>query len=96
MIGNGVACYGAADRFLGMLAATLGDAPLAERHFGVALALNRRMGARTWVARTAYEHGRMLHARGDRERAAELLGEARELAREIGMPTLLDRIEAGR
>ena len=96
VIGNGVACYGAADRFLGMLAATLGDAPLAERHFEVALALNRRMGARTWIARTAYEHGRMLHARGDRERAAALLGEAADLAREIGMPTLLDRIDAGR
>ena len=96
VIGNGVACYGAADRFLGMLAATLGDAPLAERHFGVALALNRRMGARTWVARTAYEHGRMLRTRGDRARAAELLGEARDLAREIGMPTLLDRIDAAR
>ena len=26
MIGHGVACYGAGDRYLGMLAATLGDA----------------------------------------------------------------------
>ena len=96
VIGNAVACYGAADRFLGMLAATLGEAERAERHFDAAMALNRRMGARTWLARTAYEHGRMLHARGDRERGSGLLGEARELAREIGMPTLLDRIDACR
>src|SRR5207245_2647184 len=33
MIGHLVACYGAADRYLGMLAATLGDAARAEEHF---------------------------------------------------------------
>ena len=96
VIGNAVACYGAADRFLGMLAATLGEAERAERHFEAAMALNRRMGARTWVARTAYEHGRMLMARGDRDRAAALLGEADALARQVGMPTLVDRIAAHR
>jgi hypothetical protein len=96
VIGNAVACYGAADRFLGMLAAALGDAPLAERHFEAAMALNRRMGARTWIARTAYEHGRMLRAGGERDRSDALLGEAEALAREIGMPTLLDRIGACR
>ena len=33
MIGHGVACYGAGDRYLGMLAATLGELTEAERHF---------------------------------------------------------------
>ena len=53
--------------------------------------LNRRLGARTWLAHTAYEYGRMLLRRGrdGRDRAGELLGEAGNLATEIGMPTLL-------
>ena len=46
MIGHVVACYGAADRYLGMLAATLGEWERAETHFERAMALNRRMGAR--------------------------------------------------
>ena len=33
MIGHLVSCYGAADRYLGMLAATLGDSKLAGAHF---------------------------------------------------------------
>ena len=46
MIGHLVACYGAADRYLGMLAATLGEWERAEEHFERALELNRRMGMR--------------------------------------------------
>ena len=68
MIGHGVACYGAGDRYLGMLAATLGDSPRAERHFEAALDLNRRMGTATWLAHTHYEYGRAL-LRGRRDRA---------------------------
>ncbi|HWX09902.1 MAG TPA: AAA family ATPase [Gaiellaceae bacterium] len=96
MIGHLVACYGAADRYLGMLAATLGDSKRAVEHFESALQLNRRMGASTWLAHTAYEYGRFLLARGrgDRERADALLGEAASLAGRIGMPALLGRIEA--
>ena len=63
-VGHGVAFYGAADRYLGMLAATVGDWEAAERHFDAALEFNRRMHARTWLAHTAYEYGRMLKRRG--------------------------------
>ena len=78
MIGHLVACYGAADRYLGMLAATLGEADRADAHFERAMELNRRMGAPTWIAHTAYEHARLLLARGpaERDRAQALLGEA--------------------
>ena len=70
MIGHLVSCYGAADRYLGMLAATLGEDELAAAHFERALELNRAMGAGTWLAHTAYEFGRFLRARrGDRARA---------------------------
>src|SRR5947199_9007533 len=42
MIGHLVAFYGAADRYLGMLAATMGDWMRAELHFERAIELDRR------------------------------------------------------
>ena len=92
MIGHGVACYGAADRYLGMLAATLGDTDDAASHFEAALHLNRQMGADTWLAHTAYGYGRMLLAHGDSDRGEQLLAEAALLAETVGMPTLLARV----
>ncbi len=98
MIGHLVASYGAADRYLGMLAACAGEAELAERHLDAAMKLNRRMGSATWLAHTAYEYGRLLLSRGlsDRERAEALLSEAAQLAGRIGMSALGARIEAVR
>ncbi len=96
-IGHGVACYGAADRYLGMLAATIGERDLAQRHFEEAMALNRSMGARTWLAHTAYEYGRLLVAHGGTDGRAEsmtLLAEAGTLAERIGMSTLMARVSA--
>jgi DNA-binding CsgD family transcriptional regulator/tetratricopeptide (TPR) repeat protein len=96
VIGYGVACYGAADRYLGMLAATLGDWEVAETRFAAALDLNRRMGAPTWLAHTEYEYARMLRARGreeDMSRAASMLTEASALAERIGMSALVARID---
>jgi DNA-binding CsgD family transcriptional regulator/tetratricopeptide (TPR) repeat protein len=96
MIGHLVACYGAADRYLGMLAATLREPGRAEEHFERALEQNRRMGASTWVAHTAYEYGRFLlgQGRGTHEYAAALLGEAAGLAERIGMEGLLAKIRS--
>jgi DNA-binding NarL/FixJ family response regulator len=59
--------------------------------------LNRRMGAATWLAHTAFEYGRFLLGwrGGDRlARAEALLGEAAGLAERIGMPGLLARVRA--
>jgi len=95
MIGHAVACYGAADRYLGMLAAVAGDRDRAALHFEAALARDREAGASTWVAHTACEYGRLLRDGGrpdDATRAAELLAEAADLARRIGMRSLLERI----
>ncbi len=97
VVGHGVACYGAADRYLGLLAATLGDHARAADHFEQALALNREMGATTWVAHTLYSFGRALRMRGrgaDADRASELLSEAAMLAERIGLPSLLARANA--
>jgi DNA-binding CsgD family transcriptional regulator len=96
MIGHLVAYYGSADRYLGMLACTLGEWDLAAEHFETALALNEAMGARTWVAHTAYEYGRMLLARdgGDAEGASRLLRRAQDLAISIGLTALHGRVAA--
>jgi DNA-binding CsgD family transcriptional regulator len=94
MIGHLVACYGAADRYLGMLAATLGEWERAEDHFQRATELNRRTGMLTWLGHTLHQHGRTRLARGDAAGAAPLLGEAAALAEAAGLPALLGRIRA--
>jgi len=91
MIGHGVALYGAADRYLGMLAATLGRTEEADAWFRAAARLERWMGARTWQAHTAFEHGRLLVEMGDADAAAPLLADAASLAEAVGMPLLLAR-----
>ena len=95
-IGQLAACYGAADRYLGMLAATIGEWDQAEAHFEYALYLNRRMGAHTWTAHTAYEYARMLRRRDEpnERRAAELLADATETAQRFGLRGLLEKIAA--
>ena len=94
MIGHLVACYGAMDRYLGTTAAVLGEWDRAEGHFHDAIALNTRLGARTWLAHTAYAYARMLLARGardDAEHARAQLGVAIGLAQTVGLPALLRR-----
>jgi DNA-binding CsgD family transcriptional regulator len=69
----------------------LGDWERAEGHFRAALELDTRLGARTWLAHTAYWYAHMLLARGtsgDRAEARGQLGVALGLARAIGLPTL--------
>ena len=96
MIGHLVCCYGAADRYLGMLAATAGDAERAEAHFERALELNRQMGAPAWVAHTAYQYACLLvrQGRDARERAQALAGDAARLAEQFGMQALRAKVAA--
>ncbi len=96
MIGHVVACYGAADRYLGMLASTLGEWARAEEHFERAAELNRRMESPAWLAHTNYEYARTLLAsrRDERSRAAALLDEADRIATAAGMRALRSRIRA--
>ena len=85
------------DSYLGLLAATLGDHDRAVEHFEQSLAVNRGMGATTWVAHTLYAYGRTLRMRGradDAVTASALLSEAATLAERIGMPMLLARARA--
>src|SRR6266568_605868 len=76
-IGFGEGSVGAVDRYLGLLATTMGRLDDAERHLAEGIEMNERMGSRPWAAHTRHDLARMLLARdgpGDRDRAEELLG----------------------
>jgi DNA-binding CsgD family transcriptional regulator len=97
VVGGQVACYGAASRYLGMLATTMSHWQDAEQCFEDALTMNANMGARTWWAHTQHDYAAMLVARnqpGDAEQAAALLQDALSTARELGMRALEARIAA--
>ena len=95
VVGATDVCYGAASRYLGMLAATMERWEDAVQHFEDALVMNARMGARPWLAHTQHQYAVMLLARhqpGDRDKAMSLLQEALTTARELGMHALERRI----
>jgi len=88
-ISTGSVAYG-----LGLLAAMMERWDDAERHFENALEMNRRIGARPWLAHTQEDYARMLIARGTpeaRERALELLANARSNYANLGMNTFVKR-----
>jgi tetratricopeptide (TPR) repeat protein len=95
VVGNAVACYGAADRMLGALATVMQRWDDAERHLDNALTLNRRLGP-TWVAHTLYERARLARRRGpprNPDVARERMSEALDAALDIGLRGLVKRIE---
>lgn len=96
LVGTSVACFGAASRFLGMLARIESRWQDAERHFRHAIEMNARQGAWTWLAHSQYEYARMLLARGswrDRTQIDALLTDALSAARKLGLAALARRIE---
>ena len=98
VVGNATVCLGATSRFLGQLASTMARWDLAESYFRHALELNDRMRAAPWGAHTRFQYARMLLRRAapaDAARAAELLGQAEVVARDLGMQGLLARIVNG-
>jgi DNA-binding winged helix-turn-helix (wHTH) protein/tetratricopeptide (TPR) repeat protein len=80
---------GAASRFLAALAAFLGEAEQAVRHFDDALTLNTELGALPLVARTSYEYARFLARGGHSGVSAWLKKQAIELSSQFGMQALL-------
>ncbi len=95
LTGSNLACSGAADRHLGMLAATMQRWDQAERHFLDAAQMNTRQEAWTWVAHTQHRHAAMLIARGrpeDRQRAADLVRTALDASIKLGMNALAERL----
>jgi tetratricopeptide (TPR) repeat protein len=83
------------DRYLGLLAATMGRLDDAERHLRDAIRINQQMGARPWTAHSENDLARLLLLRngvGDRDRANELQETALATARRLGMTALEARI----
>jgi tetratricopeptide (TPR) repeat protein len=96
VIAWGVACRGAYDRYLGMLAATFGDTDRAQRHYEAALRLEEQLRTPPAIARTKYWYGRLLVDRAtdpDRQQAATLLRSARSTATSLGMDRLVRDID---
>lgn len=90
-IGQAEGSVGCVDRYLGLLAATIGRADDAERHLTNGIAANERLGAWPWVAHTQHDLAAVLRRRagsGDAQRATALDGTALATARRIGMTVL--------
>lgn len=87
---------GAGRRYLGLLAATLGDCDAALDELEQAQRLHGRMGARLWLTVTAVDQAEV-HLRrgatGDTDCAEQFLRGARRHARAMGMAGLVARIE---
>ncbi len=100
VVGYGIAGLGSAQRYLGMLAATLGQRAAALRHFEAALEANQRLHAEPFLALTRFDLARVLGSPeanpAERRRAAELLATARQQADRLGMLDLVRRIDAVR
>ncbi len=92
--GPSASSFGAAARFLGLLAETLGRADDALRHYEAAIALNERIAARPYVAYTRCDQARVLLARGDAAAARPLLDAARQTAIDLDMPRLRALVES--
>jgi hypothetical protein len=74
-------CMGSAERFLGLLATTIGDFPAAEVHFDTAIERNAAGGIDAYFDVVRAEYAAMLDARngpGDAIRAAQLRAETLE------------------
>lgn len=94
VVGDVTACIGSVSCYLGLLATTLARWDDAEGHFTEALAMNTRLKARPFVARTQYEYAAMLLARrqhGDQEKALALVDGALDTAQALGMQDLVEK-----
>jgi DNA-binding SARP family transcriptional activator/tetratricopeptide (TPR) repeat protein len=80
-----ISCWGSVERYLGLLAGTLGDLDAARSHCEAALHANSRAGAVLLVAATQQQYARWL---GQDERGAELRTQAAALAEQRGLPGL--------
>jgi tetratricopeptide (TPR) repeat protein len=88
-----VACSGAVDHYLGLLASCRGRTQEAIGHFTRAAALYRRMGAPGPLVRTRLAHATAL---SDRTQALALLDTAAAGARELSLDRLLAEVAAAR
>jgi DNA-binding CsgD family transcriptional regulator len=92
--GQFVALFGSADRYLARIAALGGDAAAAERYFGAALEMDRRMGAVVHVSETLARHALFAASCGRSEDARRLADEARAIATPIGQQRVINLLDS--
>ncbi len=83
------------DRILGLLSKTMGNLDQAAEHFEDALAFCRKAGYRPELAWTCCDYADLLRERdnpGDREQAVAMYDESLQIATEIGMRPLTERV----
>ncbi len=83
---------GSVSRYLGRLCATQSRWQDAAAHFESALEINRRMGARSWLAHTYRDYAFALlqsDGPGAAERATDMLGQATVIDQELGVDALV-------
>lgn len=83
---------GSTHRFLALLSAALGDFDRAERHFERGLERNAACGLRPVVALMRREFAELLLARGDEDRARDVLHQTLREAEAGGMSQLISRV----
>jgi DNA-binding CsgD family transcriptional regulator/tetratricopeptide (TPR) repeat protein len=96
VLAEGVVSVGAADYYLGILAATMRRWDDAVRHLELAIEMNTKGEAAPWLALAQYDCARALLARrksGDRQAARMLLEEARSSAGKLRMAVLVTRCD---
>jgi class 3 adenylate cyclase/tetratricopeptide (TPR) repeat protein/ABC-type lipoprotein export system ATPase subunit len=94
--GVATVCFGAASRYLGMLAAALGDFEKASEHFEHAVKMNAASGSRPWLAHAQAEYANLLLKIGGKnalERASSLSEQAWAIAAELDMVRLKKRLQ---
>jgi tetratricopeptide (TPR) repeat protein len=97
VVGGATVCYGAAGRFLSILAKTMSKMELAERHIKEAMDLDKHMQAWPWLAHSQAEYATILLEKGQEEnrtRAQAVFDEALKAAQRMGMGYLMKKIKA--
>ena len=93
--GVGIVCFGAVDRYIGMLAMCNGDYPEAVRRLEAAAQLEERVGSEPFLARTRYWLARaLIEGATETQRAGELLAQAGAVAQNLGMAGLARQVNA--
>ena len=90
----GLACLGAADRYLGMLSTVLGRWDAADAHFVRAVALEERIHGDALLPRTRSWHARLMLERGDAAAGRALLTRVVAETSTLGMRHLSAQAEA--
>ncbi|HEY2769550.1 MAG TPA: AAA family ATPase [Solirubrobacteraceae bacterium] len=89
VVGLGAICFGSAGRFLGRLAAAMGQPDEATEHFEKALRANTSLKSPLWLTHTQIDYAQAL---GRGRRATQLLDAAARTAEDLKLPRAIRRI----